>query len=191
MSPGALAEAMRVLRDWRNGAEHMIDPGLFDLLRGVRAGLERRRRFRSSRVPVAGHQPMLHDHSGEVAAKSQHLLGKALDIRVEGVDLGRLHRAALACRKSAGSAITRHRTLSTSTWGRCAGGTEPSSVSRRRMPERAVSAPGPGSKRRLRRQRGVDDVDHAVGLKHVGGRGDPSGHAALGVGQDRPHGRPC
>jgi uncharacterized protein YcbK (DUF882 family) len=98
--PGALAEAMRVLRDWRNGAEHMIDPGLFDLLHDLRTGLETSAPFQiisGYRSPATN--AMLHDHSGEVAAKSQHLLGKALDIRVEGVDLSRLHRAALAAKR--------------------------------------------------------------------------------------------
>src|SRR4051812_47745241 len=35
----ALSEAMRVLRDWRNGAEHFMDPQLFDVMHGVRERL--------------------------------------------------------------------------------------------------------------------------------------------------------
>ena len=38
--PGALAEAMRVMRDWRNGQEHVMDPRLFDLLHGLRGSIE-------------------------------------------------------------------------------------------------------------------------------------------------------
>src|SRR5437660_128620 len=38
--PGALAEAMRVLRDWRNGEEHPMDPRLFDTLHQICARLE-------------------------------------------------------------------------------------------------------------------------------------------------------
>jgi uncharacterized protein YcbK (DUF882 family) len=38
----------------------------------------------------------MHAESHEVAAKSQHTFGKALDIRIEGVDLARLHQAALS-----------------------------------------------------------------------------------------------
>src|SRR5438128_118046 len=38
--PDALAEAMRVMRDWRNGDEHVMDPRLFDALHGISAKLE-------------------------------------------------------------------------------------------------------------------------------------------------------
>lgn len=35
-------------------------------------------------------------HSEQVASQSQHMLGRALDITVEGVDLAHLHKAALS-----------------------------------------------------------------------------------------------
>jgi uncharacterized protein YcbK (DUF882 family) len=95
--PGALAAAMRVLRDWRDGEEHAMDPRLFDLLHNLRSGIETSAPFQiisGYRSPATN--AMLHERSGEVAAKSQHLLGKALDIRIEGVDLARLHSAALS-----------------------------------------------------------------------------------------------
>jgi len=95
--PGALAEAMRVMRDWRNGDEHVMDPRLFDLLHAIQSRLEVSKPFQL----ISGYRSpqtnaMLHAESGQVASKSQHMLGKASDIRVEGVDLANLHRAALS-----------------------------------------------------------------------------------------------
>lgn len=95
--PGALAEAMRVLRDWRNGEEHPMDPRLFDALHAINARLETNRPFQiisGYRSPVTN--AMLHSHSSGVAEHSQHMLGKASDVRIEGVDLRNLHKAALA-----------------------------------------------------------------------------------------------
>jgi uncharacterized protein YcbK (DUF882 family) len=95
--PDALAEATRVMRDWRNGQEHFIDPALFDALHAINGKLETRAAFQI----ISGYRSpqtnaMLHERSHQVASGSQHMLGKAIDIRVEGVDLSRLHRAALA-----------------------------------------------------------------------------------------------
>jgi uncharacterized protein YcbK (DUF882 family) len=39
---------------------------------------------------------MLHAHSEGVASHSQHMLGKASDVRIEGVQLVNLHKAALS-----------------------------------------------------------------------------------------------
>jgi uncharacterized protein YcbK (DUF882 family) len=95
--PGALAEAMRVMRDWRNGQEHAMDPRLFDLLHALQGKLEVNRPFQLiSGYRSAATNAALHAESGEVAAHSQHLVGKASDIRVEGVELANLHRAALS-----------------------------------------------------------------------------------------------
>jgi uncharacterized protein YcbK (DUF882 family) len=92
----ALAEAMRVLRDWRNGEEHVMDPRLFDALHGINARLETDAPFQI----ISGYRSpetnaMLHERSAGVASHSQHTLGKASDVRIEGVDLRNLHRAAL------------------------------------------------------------------------------------------------
>ena len=43
--PDALAEATRVMRDWRTGDEHFIDPTLFDALQAVGGKLETRKPF--------------------------------------------------------------------------------------------------------------------------------------------------
>lgn len=95
--PDALAEAMRVMRDWRNGQEHMMDPHLFDVLHGVREKLGVNQPFQlisGYRSPMTN--AMLHSESGQVAAHSQHMYGKASDIRVEGVQLTHLRDAALS-----------------------------------------------------------------------------------------------
>ncbi len=95
--PDALAAAMRVMRDWRNGQEHAMDPRLFDVLHAVqqKLGVNKPVQLVSGyRSPATN--KMLHAESGQVAAHSQHLLGKASDIRIEGVALANLHRAALS-----------------------------------------------------------------------------------------------
>jgi uncharacterized protein YcbK (DUF882 family) len=93
----ALAEARRVMRDWRNGQEHLMDPRLFDALSGISDKLESRAPFQiisGYRSPATN--AMLHERSSGVASHSQHMLGKASDIRVEGVELRHLHSAALS-----------------------------------------------------------------------------------------------
>jgi uncharacterized protein YcbK (DUF882 family) len=95
--PDALAEAMRVLRDWRNGEEHVMDPRLFDALHAINAKLETSQPFQiisGYRSPTTN--AMLHARSAGVASNSQHTLGKASDVRIQGVDLRNLHKAALS-----------------------------------------------------------------------------------------------
>jgi uncharacterized protein YcbK (DUF882 family) len=95
--PDALAEAMRVMRDWRNGSEHVMDPRLFDVLHGIQGKIGSNQPFQL----ISGYRSpqtnaMLHAESGQVAGHSQHMLGKASDIRVEGVQLVHLRNAALS-----------------------------------------------------------------------------------------------
>jgi uncharacterized protein YcbK (DUF882 family) len=95
--PDALAEATRVMRDWRNGEEHVIDPGLYDALHAVRSRLETSQPFQI----ISGYRSprtnaLLHERSRQVAEHSQHMLGKAIDVRLEGVELKNLRGAALA-----------------------------------------------------------------------------------------------
>lgn len=95
--PDALAEATRVMRDWRNGQEHFIDPTLFDALHAISTKLETRAPFQiisGYRSPATN--AMLHARSHQVAESSQHTLGKAIDVRIEGVQLAHLRGAALA-----------------------------------------------------------------------------------------------
>jgi uncharacterized protein YcbK (DUF882 family) len=94
--PDALAEATRVMRDWRTGDEHFIDPSLFDALHAIGGRLETRAPFQI----ISGYRSprtnaMLRAHSDGVAQNSQHVLGKAIDVRIEGVQLSNLRNAAL------------------------------------------------------------------------------------------------
>ncbi len=95
--PDALGEAQRVLRDWRTGEERFMDPALFDALHAISDRLETRGPFQI----ISGYRSpktnaMLHARSKGVASTSQHTLGKAVDVRIEGVELANLHKAALA-----------------------------------------------------------------------------------------------
>ncbi|CAN7276198.1 DUF882 domain-containing protein [Phenylobacterium sp. LjRoot225] len=94
--PDALAEAMRVLRDWRNGEEHPMDPRLFDTLHAINDRLDNNRPFQV----ISGYRSprtnaMLHARSSGVADRSQHVLGKAMDVRIQGVSLRNLRNAAV------------------------------------------------------------------------------------------------
>jgi len=95
--PDALAAAQHALRDWRNGEEHFMDPKLFDLLHGISQTLETQQPFQiisGYRSPASN--AAMHARSSGVAEHSQHMLGKASDIRVEGIELNNLHKAALS-----------------------------------------------------------------------------------------------
>jgi uncharacterized protein YcbK (DUF882 family) len=98
--PDALHAVNHVLRDFRTGDVHMIDPGLLDLLVAVRAKTETQSPF----YVISGYRSpqtnaMLRDEGGAatgVARKSMHLEGKAIDLRLGDVQLAHLHNAALS-----------------------------------------------------------------------------------------------
>ncbi len=94
--PDAIAAVNRVLRDFRTGDEHMMDPGLLDLLTRLGGKVEAQGPFQI----ISGYRSprtnaMLHEHSDGVASKSLHMQGMAMDIRLDGVALDHLHKAAL------------------------------------------------------------------------------------------------
>ena len=97
----AMAEVDRVLRDFRTGDVHPMAATLLDLLTGLRRKLDTDRPFevisgyRSPRTNAILREA--HEHSG-VAAKSLHMQGMAIDIRVPGRALASLRDAALAVR---------------------------------------------------------------------------------------------
>ena len=95
--PDALAEANRVMRDWRTGDQTFIDPGLFDALHAVQQKLEASGPFQiisGYRSPATN--AALHARSSGVASKSLHMRGMATDLRVQGVDLAHVRKAALS-----------------------------------------------------------------------------------------------
>jgi len=84
------------LRDFRTGDIHIIDPRLLDLLDAVSTLTEAKSSFQvisGYRSPATN--AMLHERSEEVAKRSFHMSGMAIDIRLPGVDLSHLHAAAL------------------------------------------------------------------------------------------------
>lgn len=96
----ALAEIDQVLRDHRSGEVHEIDRALLDQLARLQGLLEVGKRpfhvisgYRSPKTNA-----MLAARSGGVATKSLHLQGRAIDVRMPGVQLRALHRAALSMR---------------------------------------------------------------------------------------------
>ena len=91
----ALETLDHLLRDHRTGEVHPIDPALFDLLHDVRAAtdgsvFEVISGFRSQATNRA-----LRARSGGIAERSLHLVGKAIDVRLRGVETAQLRRAAL------------------------------------------------------------------------------------------------
>ena len=93
----ALDEISFLLRDYRTGDVHAIDPELLDQLHDLKQILALNQPFDivcGYRSPLTNAQ--LHaEHSG-VASNSFHMHGRAIDIRIERFDLRRIHNAALA-----------------------------------------------------------------------------------------------
>ena len=95
--PDALAEIDYVLRDFRTGAVHPIDPGLLDLVHRVRLAM-------ACEQPVhviSGYRSpetnaMLARRSNGVAKNSYHVKGMAIDLRLPDRNLKDLRSAALA-----------------------------------------------------------------------------------------------
>lgn len=95
--PDALSAIDRVLRDHRTGAVHPIDPGLLDLV----ASLSDQLGGQGTVQVISGYRSpasnaALHARSSGVATRSLHMQGKAMDIRVPGVELRHVRKAALA-----------------------------------------------------------------------------------------------
>ena len=94
--PQALQAINHVLRDYRNGEVHQMDPKLMNLLFDMNRQLETDSAFQvisGYRSPQTNE--MLHERSSGVAGKSLHLQGMAIDIRVPGKSLVNVHQTAL------------------------------------------------------------------------------------------------
>jgi uncharacterized protein YcbK (DUF882 family) len=92
----ALAQVNHVLRDYRTGDVHVIEPRLLDLLTALSASLETTTSF----GVISGYRSpqtnaMLHQESSQVASGSLHMQGQAIDIRIPGVDSATIRDAAL------------------------------------------------------------------------------------------------
>ncbi|MDC8759760.1 DUF882 domain-containing protein [Janthinobacterium fluminis] len=92
-----LAELGRLLRDHRSNEVGAMHTGLLDLLYLLSASLETQERIQvisGYRSPATN--AMLHKTSSGVAARSLHMDGLAMDIRVPGRKLADVRRAAIA-----------------------------------------------------------------------------------------------
>jgi len=94
----ALREINFVLRDYRTGDVHPIDINLLDQLHDLRLMLGVANRpfhiISGFRSPATNH--FLHHETSGVANNSLHMHGRAIDIRMEGLDTRRIRNAALA-----------------------------------------------------------------------------------------------
>ena len=93
----ALDQVNQLLRDFRSGDVHPIDPRLLDILADVQERTGGSGRFEvisAFRSPATN--DMLRHHSSGVAQHSLHLRGQAIDVRLSGTDTRNLRRAAVA-----------------------------------------------------------------------------------------------
>jgi uncharacterized protein YcbK (DUF882 family) len=84
----ALDDIEGFLSDFRTGDRRSIDPQLLDLIYEVREALGSDGTYEvisAYRSPQTNE--MLRGRSGGVAQNSQHMVGKAIDVRLQGVDL--------------------------------------------------------------------------------------------------------
>lgn len=95
--PDALSSVDQFLRDFRTGEIHVIDPRLLDLLHGLTSLTGSTRPY----AVISGYRSpatnlLLRRQSEGVAAHSLHMQGQAIDIRLPGVPLATLRKAALS-----------------------------------------------------------------------------------------------
>jgi len=96
----ALDELNRFLSDFRTGDVIEMDPELLDLIYDVRASLGSHAAYEvisAYRSPKTNE--MLRSSTSGVAKKSQHILGKAIDVRLRGVPTNELRDAAISLRR--------------------------------------------------------------------------------------------
>jgi uncharacterized protein YcbK (DUF882 family) len=92
----ALGAVNQLLRDHRSGEVYAMDTSLLDLLHAVQRRCERDGPFEvisGYRSPSTNE--MLRRNSTGVAKRSLHTQGRAIDVRIPGLDTGDLRRAAM------------------------------------------------------------------------------------------------
>lgn len=94
--PESLAEINRILRDHRTNEVSAIDAGLLDLLHRISTAMDTSQPFEiiSAYRSPASNQTLIETTTG-VAKRSLHMEGKAIDLRIPGIELANLQRAAL------------------------------------------------------------------------------------------------
>ena len=97
--PGALERISHFLRDFRSGEAHPIDPLLLDKLHQLQQLTEAKGPYEiisAYRSPQTNE--MLRANTNGVAQRSLHMEGRAMDVRLRGVETRKLHKAALGLR---------------------------------------------------------------------------------------------
>ncbi len=121
---GAWKELNHFLRDWRTDDMVRIDLGTLDIIHdicdklGANGKAEILSGYRSPKTNA-----MLRQNSGGVAKKSYHLKGQAVDFRIPGQNLHKVHRAALSLKSGGVGLYTRSNFIHIDTgpvrnWGR-------------------------------------------------------------------------
>jgi uncharacterized protein YcbK (DUF882 family) len=98
--PQALSAIEDCLRDFRTGDRHAMDPQLMDTLVDVAHAL----RVEPAFSVISGYRSpqtnaMLHEHSTGVAQRSLHMDGRAIDVRISGVECADLAAQALGLKR--------------------------------------------------------------------------------------------
>jgi uncharacterized protein YcbK (DUF882 family) len=93
---GALDSLERLLRDFRTGERHPIDPRLLDTLSALRTACGGGTFEIVSGYRSPGTNSMLRRSSTGVAQNSLHTAGRAIDVRLGGTPTARLRDAAIA-----------------------------------------------------------------------------------------------
>ena len=98
--PEVLQQVNHLLRDFRTNEVHVIDPPLLDVLFELRTRVGSERAFHvisAYRSPKTNE--MLRRSSNGVAEHSMHMLGKAIDVRLESFPTARLAEVARSLRR--------------------------------------------------------------------------------------------
>jgi uncharacterized protein YcbK (DUF882 family) len=93
--PGAMTRIAQVLRDFRTGEQHDMDPALMDRLHELAAALGADPVFSViSGYRSAQTNALLRSRSSGVAQRSLHMDGRAIDVRLRGVGCAELAACA-------------------------------------------------------------------------------------------------
>jgi len=103
-----LARVNHLLRDFRTGDVHRIDPAVLDILFDLQRLADRDEPFQvvsGYRSPRTNEE--LREHTSGVAAHSLHIQGRAIDVRLTGFPTHKLHGLALGMRRGGVGLYTR------------------------------------------------------------------------------------
>jgi uncharacterized protein YcbK (DUF882 family) len=98
--PAELARIDHLLRDFRTGEVHRMDPTVLDILVELRS----RAAHDAPYAVISGYRSpatnaALRRRSADVSEHSLHMQGRAIDVRLQGFPTARLHVLALAMRR--------------------------------------------------------------------------------------------